>query len=62
MQHEMYDERIRAHQPQMYAWKRITTNDVTFVVFGNNLLGYRNLFNHILRYNTIHYHMDSIAN
>jgi ATP-dependent DNA helicase RecG len=60
--HEMYDGRIRAHKPQMYAWERITTDDVTFVVFGNNLLGHRNLFNHILRYNTIHYHTDSIAN
>lgn len=29
MPHEMYDERIRAHQPQMYAWERQMADDVT---------------------------------
>lgn len=29
MPHEMYDERIRAHQPQMYAWERQMADGVT---------------------------------
>jgi len=29
MPHEMYDERIRAHQPQMYAWERQIAEGVT---------------------------------
>lgn len=29
MPHEMYDQRIRAHQPQIYAWERQTASDVT---------------------------------
>ena len=29
MPHEMYDERIRAHQPQMYAWESQIANDVS---------------------------------
>ncbi len=29
MPYEMYDERIRAHQPQMYAWESQLANDVT---------------------------------
>ena len=29
MPHEMYDERIRAHQPQIYAWERQMADGVT---------------------------------
>ncbi len=29
MPHEMYDERIRAHQPQLYAWERQMADGVT---------------------------------
>ena len=29
MPHDMYDERIRAHQPQMYAWESQIANDVS---------------------------------
>ncbi len=29
MPHEMYDERVRAHQPQMYVWESQIANDVT---------------------------------
>lgn len=28
MPHEICDERIRAHQPQMYAWERRMANGV----------------------------------
>ena len=30
MPHEMYDERIRAHQPQMYSWEGKTADGLTF--------------------------------
>ncbi|WP_303028597.1 Fic family protein [uncultured Duncaniella sp.] len=29
MPHDMYDERIRAHQPQMYAWESLIADSVT---------------------------------
>lgn len=38
MPHDMYDERIRAHQPQMYAWERQTANSVTMADLNEKLI------------------------
>ncbi len=38
MPHEMYDERIRAHQPQIYAWERLTADGVTLADLNENLI------------------------
>ena len=34
----MYDERIRAHQPQMYAWERLVADSVTLADLNENLI------------------------
>lgn len=36
MSHEMYDERIRAHQPQVYAWERQIAEGVTLADLNEN--------------------------
>ena len=38
MPQDMYDERIRAHQPQMYAWERLTADGVTLADLDENLI------------------------
>lgn len=38
MPHEMYDERIRAHQPQLYAWERLAADGVTIADLNENLI------------------------
>lgn len=35
--HEMYDKRIRAHQPQMYTWDRQMVNSVTLADLNENI-------------------------
>lgn len=38
MPQDMYDERIRAHQPQMYAWERLAADGVTLADLDENLI------------------------
>ena len=38
MPQDMYDERIRAHQPQMYAWERLVADSVTLADLNENLI------------------------
>ena len=38
MPQDMYDERIRAHQPQMYAWKRLVADGVALADLDENLI------------------------
>ena len=38
MPQDMYDERIRAHQPQLYAWERLTADGVTLADLNENLI------------------------
>ncbi len=38
MPQDMYDERIRAHQPQLYAWERLTADGVTLGDLNENLI------------------------
>lgn len=38
MPQDMYDERIRAHQPQLYAWERLATDGVTLADLNENLI------------------------
>ena len=38
MPQDMYDERIRAHQPQMYAWERLAADGVTLADLNENLI------------------------
>lgn len=37
MPQDMYDERIRAHQPQLYAWERLAADGVTLANLNENL-------------------------
>ena len=36
MSQDMYDERIRAHQPQMYAWERLAADGVALADLDEN--------------------------
>lgn len=38
MSQDMYDERIRAHQPQLYAWERLAADGVTMADLNENLI------------------------
>ena len=38
MPQDMYDERIRAHQPQLYAWERLAADGVTLADLNENLI------------------------
>ncbi len=38
MPQDMYDERIRAHQPQLYAWERLTADGATLADLNENLI------------------------
>lgn len=38
MPQDMYDERIRAHQPQLYAWERLAADGVTMEDLNENLI------------------------
>lgn len=38
MPQDMYDERIRAHQPQLYAWERLAADGVTLSDLNENLI------------------------
>lgn len=38
MPQDMYDERIRAHQPQLYAWERLAADGVTIADLNENLI------------------------
>ena len=38
MPQDMYDERIRAHQPQMYAWERLAADGVALADLDENLI------------------------
>lgn len=38
MPQDMYDERIRAHQPQMYAWERLVADGVALADLDENLI------------------------
>lgn len=38
MPQDMYDERIRAHQPQLYAWERLAADGVTMADLNENLI------------------------
>lgn len=38
MPQDMYDERIRAHQPQMYAWERLAADSVALADLDENLI------------------------
>ena len=38
MPQDMYDERIRAHQPQMYAWERLSADGVALADLDENLI------------------------
>ena len=38
MPQDMYDERIRAHQPQLYAWERLAADGVALADLDENLI------------------------